>query len=407
MNRILALAILLGGVAGVGALPACSTVKKVQQKFHCPMHPTYTNDGPGDCPICGMRLVPMASATVTTPEKEMPVEGLAQVMGSDEALRQAGVVVVAAEKRRLSRSIRTVGTVVADETRVRHMHTKIAGFVEKLFVNFTGQAVRKGQPILSIYSQELLASQQEYLQAKVASEKLTGGELHAAVEQTLVAARRRLELFDVSPATIAEIERSHTPARNVTLQAPVAGFVTGKSVYEGQSIEPGMELFTITDLSHLWIEAAVYANEAPLVHVGQHATFKLAFDPEHDLSGKVSFVDPILNPESRTLRVRFDFGNASGKLKPGMFVDAILDLEEREGVAVPDSSIIDTGVRTIVYVQGGQGAFSPRLVKVGLRADGWAQIVSGLDSGDRVAVQGNFLLDSEARIRGAIAPPSQ
>jgi RND family efflux transporter MFP subunit len=409
MQRLLsrlAIAVVMACATSVVWWSGCSSSKKdVQQLYHCPMHPTYTKDGPGDCPICGMRLVPVESKETPSADKSTTTpDGLAVVMASDEALRQAGVVVAAAEKRKLTRSIRTLGTVVADETRVRHVHTKISGFVEKLFVNFTGQMVKKGQPILSLYSQELLASQNEYLQARMAADNLAGGDLRATGEQAVAAARRRLELFDVAPSTISELERTKVPQRDVTLLAPVAGFVTGKAVYEGQAIEPNTDLFTITDLSHLWIEAAVYASEAPLIHLGQEAAFKVAFDPEHELSGRVSYIDPVLNMESRTLRVRFNLGNAKGKLKPGMFVDVLLDIAEREGVAIPDSAVIDTGLRAIAYVQGEGGTFTPREVKVGLREGGWAHILAGLEVGDKVAAQGNFLLDSEARIRGAVAP---
>lgn len=467
-----ALAIAPLALAGpVGSLASCSKGQEAAAHYHCPMHPTYVSDTPGDCPICGMRLVPIAtsrgdaSAPVTPPDHprtpavpgagttapaatrwtcpmeecgihtdqpgkcprcgmdlvrenggaapahEPPatgVPGLATVETTGEGRRLAGVQTAVARRERIERTIRAVGTVVADETRIRHVHTKIAGWVDELYVDFTGQAVRKGMPILSIYSQELLASQEEYLRAREAARRFEGSslpEIRKGGEDLVQAARRRLQLFDVPKGFIDRLERTGKPVRNVPVQAPWSGIVTAKQVYEGQQVEPGMELFTITDLSHVWIEAELYENEVGKVRVGDEAVLSMSSDASVRLAGRVKYVLPYLSPDTRTQKVRFDVANPDGALKPAMYADVQLTLQAADGVVVPDSAVMDTGLRQVVFVEGEKGAFEPREIRVGLRSQGRAQILEGLKEGERVAVAANFLLDSESRLRSALGSP--
>lgn len=430
-NLVIALVSLVG-LWSVLVLAACSKSQTGGVKYHCPMHPTYISDKPGDCPICGMRLVPMepekahkahdahdAAATPPEPKASAPsapdggedhntsgVPGLVPIDVEPEGLQLAGVRTAPAERARIARTIRAVGIVRADESRIRHVHTKISGWVEKLFISFTGEPVAKGRPILSIYSQELLASQQEYLRAREAAQGMRNSNLELvrkAAEDMLTAARRRLELFDVPSSFIEELDRSGLPQRTVTLLAPVSGFVTGKQIFEGHQVEPGMELFTVSDLSRVWIEADVYENEANAVHVGQQALIVLPYDPTAPMEGKVKYIYPYLNPETRTLKVRFDFPNPNTKLRLDAFLNVEIPVESDEGVIVADSAIMDTGVRQVVFVNTRDGHFEPRQVKVGIRADGKAQILSGVAAGERLAIKANFLLDSESRLRAAIA----
>jgi len=312
---------------------------------------------------------------------------------------------VPALEETVRRTVRTVGIVVADETRVRHIHTKVNGWIETLTTNFTGQTVKQGEPLLAIYSPELLATQEEFLAAKRAAAGLTDSAspaVKAMGQELLQAARRRLELFDVPQGFIKELEKNGSRQRTVTLEAPISGFVTAKGVYEGQQVEPGMELFTITDLSHVWIEADLYEYEAGLVKVGQEATLTLAYEPSTALKGTVTYVFPYLTPESRTLKVRFDFPNPELKLKPQMYADVTLALAQAPGVTIPDSALIDTGVRQVVFVETAAGTFEPRQVKVGVRGGGKVQIVAGIKAGEQVVVKANFLLDSESRLRAAL-----
>jgi RND family efflux transporter MFP subunit len=221
-------------------------------------------------------------------------------------------------------------------------------------------------------------------------------------EELVRSSRRRLELFDVPQSFIAELERTKEPRRTVTLNAPASGYVTAKEVFTGSRVMPGMELFTVTDLSRIWIEADLYEYEAQAVRVGQQASLVPAYDPALRLKGKVTYVYPTLSPESRTLKVRYEFPNPGLRLKPQMYADVFLELDTASGVVIPDSALIETGLRQIVFVDLGGGSLEPREVQVGVRSDGKAQILSGVKEGERVAVRANFLLDSESRLKAAL-----
>jgi RND family efflux transporter MFP subunit len=416
------------------------------------MHPTYTSDKPGDCPICGMKLVPIpqsepargpsASAaqdgqrrilfyrspmdpSVTSPvpakdtmgmeyvpvyadEVSRPasaVPGLATVAVNASGIQLAGVRTAVAAREHLASSTRTVGLVLPDERLVRHVHTKIAGWVEKLHVNFTGQLVRRGQPVLAIYSPELLASQEEYLRARQSAARFASSnipEVREGGEELAASSRRRLELFDVPQSFLETIERTGKAQRTVTLVAPASGFVSTKEVLEGMEVQPGMELFTLTDLSHVWVEAEFYENEARLLRVGQRADVHLPYEAGHVMPAEVTFIYPTLSAESRTLKVRLELSNLDGHLKPGMFVDVTADLEAADGIAVPEDAVIDTGLRQVVFVELEPGTFEPRDVQVGLRGAGRVVILSGVGEGERVATRANFLLDSESKLRAAL-----
>lgn len=408
-------ALLAGGGCARGGAPSV--------RYHCPMHPTYVSDRPGDCPICGMRLMPIepasppaqaAPAQVPSAGARQPgdagvvaaIPGLAEVAPGAEALRLAGVLTAPVTRERLTRTIRATAQVVSDETRVRRVQVRAGGWVERLFVDFTGQRVRAGEPLLSLYSPDLLATQEEYVRARQAADRFAASdqpEVRRGGEDLVSAARRRLELLDVPAAFIAELERTGTPRRDVTLTAPVSGFVTAKAVFAGQRVEPGMELFTVTDLGTVWVEAQLYEAEAPLVAVGQAATLGLPYDPALAREGRVTFVSPTIEIATRTLAVRLEFANADLRLKPGMYAVVQLHVDLGEQLVVPDDAVMDTGERQYVFVAGAESSFSPRAVKVGWRGDGRAQILAGLAVGEQVATRANFLLDSESRLRAALA----
>jgi RND family efflux transporter MFP subunit len=425
-------------------------------KYTCGMHPFIISDKPGKCPICGMTLTkigdPLTEAAagsaaqgaaagkgerkllfyrhpmnpgVTSPvpakdemgmdyvpvyEDEVggggnAVAGYSTVKVGVDSLRLAGVQTAPAVREKISRTVRAVGNVVPDETRVRRVQTKIEGWVEKLHVNFTGQVVAKGQPLLDLYSPELVASQREYLLAIEMHDRMKENpypEEREMAAQLIESSRRRLELFDVPQSFIAELERTKNPRRTVTLNAPVSGYVTVKEVFEGTRVMPGMELFTVTDLSRMWIEADLYEYEARAVRLGQVATLAPSYDSGLRLKGKVTYVYPTLSPESRTLKVRFEFPNPGLRLKPQMYADVFLELDSATGVVIPDSALIETGLRQIVFVDLGGGSLEPREVKVGVRGEGKAQILSGVKEGERVAVRANFLLDSESKLKAAL-----
>lgn len=426
-------AALLSLAVPLAGLDACTKTAEGAHRYHCPMHPTYVSDKPGDCPICGMRLVPIDAAphasSATGPSAPHPehepqgpstqadpsaprattadtsVPGLVPIDVDAEGLRLAGVRTQAAVAGKIARTIRAVGVVRADETRVRHVHTKISGWIERLFVSSTGEPVTAGRPILSIYSQELLAAQYEYLQAKKTAGTMQSsdlGVLREGADDLSSAARRRLELLDVPKSLIAALDRGGEPSRTVTVTSPVGGVVTNKNAFEGQQVEPGMELFTVTDLSRIWIEADLFESEASLVHVGQEGRISFPNDPGAGLTGRIKYVYPYLNAETRTLRVRFAFPNPGSKLKLDSYANVELPVETDQGAIIEDSAILDTGLRQIVFVNTTGGHFEPRQVKVGIRSEGRAQILSGVTPGERVAVKANFLLDSESRLRAAL-----
>ncbi|OQX12198.1 MAG: hypothetical protein BWK76_18035 [Desulfobulbaceae bacterium A2] len=432
------LLLLAGGFALFGRQPgwwsaprqeAATTRGPVQ--YTCPMHPEIVTNEPGDCPICSMSLVPieddegpaaaahaghnhpaaaaddffgdLRETPLATP---VPPSDRVTVRVKDAALRAAGVRTEPAVRDRLSRSVRTVGLITADEGRIRHVHTKVDGWVESLAVNFNGQLVAAGQPILTLYSPTLLTSQEEFLRARETATRFSTNAdegLRSLGQQLFDSARRRLALFDVPESFIAALEQGGQVSRTVTLNAPVAGFVTAKSTFEGQQIVPGQELFTITDLSRVWIEASLYEYEAGQVQTGQQATLTLPHAPGVTMRGRVSYINPFLTPESRTIKVRFEFDNPDTLLKPAMYADVTLDLASVEGIIVPEAAVMDTGVRKLVFVEIEPRTFEPREVQTGVRGHGRVQITSGIRVGEAVVVQANFLLDSESRLRAGIS----
>jgi len=433
---------------------------KSYDKYTCGMHPFIISDKPGVCPICGMQLTKIDGApapggatapssvtagkssggarkilfyrnpmnpniTSKTPAKDemgmdfVPVyedeakgtgngnlpEGYATVQVGMERMQLAGIQSATAVRETISHPVRAAGVVVADETRVRRVQAKIDGWIEKLYTNFTGQLVTKGQPLLEIYSPDLVASQREYLLSKAGVDRMKESPYKDAREMSsglAQAARTRLKLFDVPESFIEELERTGKVRRTVTLNAPVSGYVTGKEIFEGTRIMPGMDLLTVTDLSRVWIDADLYEYEAQSVRVGQTALLDTVADPGTKLKGRVAFIYPTFSPETRTLKVRFEFPNPGLRLKPQMYANVSLDLHSVTGVVIPDSALIETGVRVIAFVDTGNGSFEPREVKVGVRGNGKAQILSGVKAGEKVAVGANFLLDSESKLRAAL-----
>jgi RND family efflux transporter MFP subunit len=451
-GKLLLLVLLAGSLAAVpfvlsdGHGPAASTT------YHCPMHPTYTLDRPGDCPICGMRLVPVggkAAAATAAPAQAagapaggglyictmcpeikhdgpgrcpkcgmdlvkaeaapsgqtMPVEGMAEVHATSDQLALAGVRTMPATVAELTGAVRAVGNVVADEARVRQVTTKIGGWVERLHVNTVGRLVRAGDPLYDLYSPELLASQEEYLRARRTAEEFERSslpEVRRGGQELVTAARRRLELFDVPPSFLEALDRGVAPQRTITFRAPFGGHVTEKAVLEGQRIEPGMPLLTVSDLSRVWVVAQIYENEASAAVPGRRATLTPQYDTTRRLQGRVGLVYPTMDAESRTIRVRFEVANPALALKPGMFVNVELDQIRTRGVVVPDTAVMDTGTRQVVFVKAVGGQFEPREVQAGPRADGRVLVTAGLAEGETVAIAANFLLDSESRLRAAL-----
>lgn len=385
--------------------------------YICTMCPEVAADTPGRCPVCGMNLVERKAeptdggagaghvSEAHAPDASQPPPRMVPLTLGGEALRLAGVQLATARTRRLERTVRTVGSVVPDETRVRHVHTKLAGWVEKLRVSSVGEVVHAGQAILDLYSPELVASQEELLRAREAAARFATSslpEVRRGAADLVEAARRRLGLLDVPAGFVEELERTGQVRRTVTLTAPFGGTVTAKDILEGHQVEPGTELYALTDLSRVWVLAEVYEQDAALVRVGQEVELALPYGSAARLSGRVALVEPALDPASRTLRLRVELPNPGLALRPGMFVDATIRAGEVEGVAVPDSAVLDTGTRQLVFVQTA-GTLQPREVRVALREGGTALVASGVADGERVVTRAGFLLDSESRLRALFA----
>ncbi len=303
----------------------------------------------------------------------------------------------------LDKTIRTVGRVEYDERKLKQINTKIEGWIERLSVDSTGKLVKRGDPLFSIYSPELVSTQEEYLLALQAKKQLASSPFHqvAASGDSLVeAARRRLLLWDVTPEQIAELERTGQPTKTLTMVSPIDGFVIDKMAFEGMRVEPSIVLYKIGDLSTVWVYADIYEYELPLVRVGQDATIRLSYHPGQAFRGRVVYVYPYLDSKTRTAKVRFELSNtADWKLKPGMFAEVELNVTMGRRLAVPQEAVLDSGTRQIVFVDQGDGHFEPKEVRLGLRVDNRYEILSGLKPGTRVVASANFFLDSESKLR--------
>lgn len=312
-------------------------------------------------------------------------------------------------RKSLRKTIRTVGRIEADERKFATVTPKFEGWIEKLYVNYTGSSVKKGEPLAEIYSPELVATQQEFINAlkwKAKSGTNQADEFASMysrdIDTILDAARLRLRFLDISDEQIEEIESTGMALRTLKLNSPVDGTVIQKTAVQGTRVMPGEKLFEIADLSTVWVVAEIYESELSLVREGETAKIRMSYFPGKVLTARIEYISPTLSEETRTAQVRFSLPNPDRALKPQMFSDIELDVNMGTRLVVPEDSIIDTGERQIVYVDKGDGNFEPRLVTVGEVSGGSAEILSGLKLNERVAASANFLIDSEARLKGIV-----
>ncbi len=362
-----------------------------------PMHPAYKSDKPGTAPDCGMDLVPVYEGADGPGGAPSDVSGYSNVKLTAGRQQLIGVQTAVAETRSIGRTVRAVGRVAVDETRLHRVTTKLDGYIEKLYVDYTGKEVRRGQPLFSVYSPELLATQQEYLLA-----------LRAAKQSPslLESARRRLQLWDISASDIRRLEATGETRKSLTIASPASGFVMTRNATEGARIAPGEPLFEIADLDRVWILADVYESELAFARIGAPAKVTLSYLPGRTFAGKVTFVTPSVDPMTRTAKVRIEVDNRDHSLKPDMFADVFIEEPARSVTVVPDSAVISTGTRSVLFVVKEGGTFEPREVQTGTKSDGFVEIRSGVEPGEIVATQANFLIDSESRLKAALAQMS-
>jgi Cu(I)/Ag(I) efflux system membrane fusion protein len=391
--------------------PAASAAggRKVLYWF-APMNPSYHSDHPGKSPM-GMDLVPKYADDTAG---QMP-PGTINITSQRQQL--IGVRTARVERTSLRRTIRTTGHLVADETKIAHIHVKVNGWIEKVYVDFVGQLVEKGEPLFTVYSPDLVATQQEYLIALKGEDYLGKApyrQISQGAESLLSATRDRLKLWDISDAQIKNLEQTGKVERTMTFYSPVTGFVVDRAAYPQAAVNPDKELYRVADLSDIWVNADIYEYEIPYVHLGQTATMTLSYDPGKSYAGRVTYIYPTVDPQSRTVKVRLQFPNPEFELKPEMFADVELQVDYGTHLVVPTEAVLDSGSRKTVFVAQGDGYFSPRAVQLGPRVDNSYVVLSGLKPGEIIVTSGNFLIDSESRLNSAVqdmrpqpAAPSQ
>ena len=320
-----------------------------------------------------------------------------------------GVKITAAEIKQLTKTIRTVGIVEYDERRLATVNMKFEGWIEKLHVDYSGKYVKKGDNLAEIYSPELLATQQEFINllkwAKegAASRNREVGALLSRDSNAIVdGARQRLLLWDISEDQIASIEQTGKPVRTLTIKSPASGYVVQKSVVRGQRVMPGEKLFDIADLSTVWVVSDIFEYELPLIRAGDKALISLSYFPGKEFSSTIDYIYPTISGDTRSAKVRFTIPNPGNKLKPQMYTNVEVKINLGRKLALPEDAVLDSGRHQVVYVDKGEGNFEPRVVNTGIRANGMIEITGGLKAGERVASSATFLIDSEARLKGIV-----
>ena len=323
---------------------------------------------------------------------------------SPEKQQLIGVQYGTVEYQSISRSLRAVGKVAFDETKIARINPKIEGWIENVYVDFTGKLVQKGQPMLSIYSPDLVSTQEEYLLAIKGRRQLGESPFPEAInfsESLVKSARRRLELWDITDKQIQELEKRGTPSRTMTLYAPTSGFVTTRNAFPRQRVMPETELYAIADLSNVWVIADIYEFEAADIKLGQPATVTISSYPGREFKGKITYIFPQVDNATRTLKVRVELANKGFALKPDMYGDVTLNINYGNRLAVPQEAVMDSGSEQLVYVSLGDGYFEPRKVQLGAKVDNKYVVIEGLKAGERVVTSGNFLIDSESKLKSA------
>ncbi len=407
---LIIIVLIVGGIIGAGGLYMSSRFmggkltteqggaasgKKDGRKilyYKAPMNPSYIADKPGKSPM-GMDLIPVYEG-----EEDTSAPGTVKI--DPITIQNIGVRIAEVTHKRLEKAVRTVGTVTYDEKKVYHIDTKIDGWVEKLYFDFTGQKVKKGDMLLEFYSPKLISAEEEFLLAK----KMAGRMKEVRRTSLVDLSRRRLELWDVPAHQIRELEETGVVKRTLHIQSPVTGIIVDKPIIEGMYVKPGQKLYTIADISGVWVYADIYEYELPWVKLGQDAEMTLASYPGEVFHGHVSFIYPFVEPKTRTIKVRVEFDNPGFKLKPDMYADVTLkSVIGKHVVAVPKEAVLLSGKRSLVVLSLGGGKFKPQDVVLGAETDDFYEVRSGLKDGDLVVTSAQFLIDSESSLKEAVS----
>ena len=367
--------------------------------WYDPMHPAYKADKPGIAPDCGMQLVPKYADDETA---KLPA-GTVKIAPDKQDL--IGVRTEAVKRESLVRSVRTTGQLTTDESKLAHVHVKINGYIDKVYVDYIGQLVKKGQPLFTVYSPDLVATEEEYLIAKRGAKNMGASEF-AEVSQgsqsLLRSTRERLKLWDITDEQIQRLDESGEVIKTLTFYSPVSGFVTDRKAFPQSTVNPDTDLYLISDLSTIWVNADVYEYEVSFVKVGQTAEMQLSYYAGKTYTGKITYIYPTVDPVSHTVKVRLEFPNPNFDLKPQMLANVELKIDYGKQILVPQEAVLDSGDKQYVFVVH-DSMFEPRPIQMGAKLEGKVVVLSGLNVGETVVTSGNFLIDSESRLKSAMS----
>ena len=400
--KIIAVTVLLGAIFEFGRFYSPAKTAPVQAPARKvlywvdPMHPAYKSDKPGIAPDCGMTLEPVYadSAPAAQPADAQP-PGTIRI--SPEKQQMIGVKFGTAEYTSVGETLHAVGKIAVDETRVVRVHPKVEGWIEHVDCDFMGAPVKKGDPLLTVYSPEMLASEKEYLLALKAHDVMPDGDAIVA------ASRKRLELWDLSPSQIDELEQTRKPIQSITIYSPATGVITARNSFANQRITPETELYAITDLSRVWVMADIFENDIPKIRMGQAGMVKMPYASGGEFLARVDFVMPQVDPQTRTAKVRLEAQNPAMKLRPDMFVDIEFAVGGARQLTVPVDAVLNAGSHQTVFVDRGNGYLEPRQVETGDQVDDHIVITRGLKERERIVTSANFLIDSESQLKSAVS----
>ena len=372
-------------------------------QYTCPMHPTIVQDHPGDCPICGMDLVKMESGGQEASSGGGGGDVVNRAAVSIDPTRQQliGLKTAVVSPNEIRSEWRLFGRVQIDQTKVSKVNVKAGGYVETVYADFVGKEVRSGDPLFAFYSPDLLTAQREYLFA-ISTWRLNPDDSQSD-SSGIELVRQKLLLLDIPRDQLEIIEQTGEVSKTLTIKSPVSGIITAKNIVEGSYLTPEEAPYEITDYSSVWVIADAYQSDVARVKLGAAATISLESLPDQTFKGKVTYIDPALDPESRTFKIRINVDNSGGTLKPDMFTEVTLIGEQRQSLTIPADAVIPSGRGSMVFVALGEGKFEPRKVTLGEKSGELIEVVSGLEEGESVVTRANFLVDSESSLRAALA----